>query len=162
MSTNLVPEALVFGYGNPSRGDDALGPAIIECLREHQGTRDRERAPELLTDFQLQPEHALDLRGRARILFVDASFNCEEPYQLTRLEAARDADVFTHALAPGALLSVYERIERSPAPDSWMLGIRGYSFELGQPLSARAEANLAAALLRVIEWIEEPDAISPR
>ena len=67
-----VAPTLVFGIGNPSRGDDAIGPLMIERLEREQSAG-RLSGVDLLTDFQLQPEHALDLRGRARVLFVDAS-----------------------------------------------------------------------------------------
>ena len=161
---HAAPE-LVFGYGNPGRGDDALGPMFVERL----GNRNRGQttvsphgetvvcplfpAIELLTDFQLQPEHALDLRGRRRVLFVDASATCDEPYELLPLAPAPEASVFTHALAPGALLAVFERIEDAAPPPSWMLGIRGYAFELGEPLSARAAENLEAALRWARDWL---------
>ncbi|WP_462320608.1 hydrogenase maturation protease [Halochromatium sp.] len=76
---------LVFGYGNPSRGDDALGPRLIERL---QGLQDRGQLPgvELLTDFQLQIEHVLDLVGRERVIFVDAAVGLSEPYRLTPVD----------------------------------------------------------------------------
>jgi hydrogenase maturation protease len=163
---HCAPE-LVFGYGNPSRGDDALGPMFVERLsnRGNRGQttvlRCRETVVcplfpadiELLTDFQLQPEHALDLRGRERVLFVDASSTCAEPYELLPLAPVPEASVFTHALAPGALLAVFERIEGAAPPPSWMLGIRGYAFELGEPLSARAAENLEAAIRWARDWL---------
>ena len=117
---------------------------------------------ELLTDFQLQPEHALDLRGRKRVLFVDASSTCAEPYELLPLAPAPEASVFTHALAPEALLAVFERIEGAAPPPSWMLGIRGYSFELGEPPSARALENLEAAIRRARDWLAARDAPAAR
>ena len=64
---------LVFAWGNPSRGDDALGPCFLEALEAMAPD-----ATELLTDFQLQVEHSLDLVGRQKILFVDASVSCTE------------------------------------------------------------------------------------
>jgi len=144
---------LVFAYGNPSRGDDALGPLFLERIA---GCSD---APiELITDFQLQPEHALDLVGRRRVLFVDASVSCAEPYEVVPLAPAPEAPVFSHALDPRALLAVYERIERSPAPRAWALAIRGYGFELGDPLSPKAQANLEAALAWASGWLALPEA----
>lgn len=149
---------LIFGYGNPSRGDDALGPMLVDHLRErplwleHGGPQ----RVELLTDYQLQPEHALDLRGRSRVLFVDASATCAEPCVLFPLAPNPQASVFTHALSPGALLAVFERIEHAPPPASWMLAIRGYSFELGEPLGERARENFEAAILRAREWLAAP------
>ena len=51
MNPGRVPALLVFGWGNRSRGDDALGPLCVERLRE--------AAPagvdaEFLDDYQLQ------------------------------------------------------------------------------------------------------------
>jgi hydrogenase maturation protease len=151
MPSPLIAPDLVFGYGNPGRGDDALGPLFIECLRELP--QFRSGALDLLTDFQLQPEHALDLRGRRRVLFVDASANCAERFELRMLFPAPDASVLSHALEPGALLTVYERIERALPPPAWVLGIRGYAFELGEPLSARARGNLEAAVRWARVWL---------
>ena len=151
MPSPLIAPDLVFGYGNPSRGDDALGPRFIERLRELAQFRSGDL--DLLTDFQLQPEHALDLRGRRRVVFVDASANCAEPFELRPLAPAPDASVFTHALAPGALLAVFARIEQAPPPPSWVLGIRGYSFGLGEPLGARARSNLEAAVRWARVWL---------
>ena len=59
---------LIFTWGNPSRGDDALGPAMYDLLQNEDIS-----GVDLLTDFQLQIEHAIDLEGRERVLFVDAS-----------------------------------------------------------------------------------------
>jgi hydrogenase maturation protease len=63
---------LVIGIGNPSRGDDALGPLFIERVEILLADELARGQIELLTDFQLQLEHALDLAGRARVVFVDA------------------------------------------------------------------------------------------
>jgi hydrogenase maturation protease len=149
----LTAPDLVFGYGNPSRGDDALGPMFLDRVRAATLGDAAAGGRELLTDFQLQPEHALDLRGRRRVLFVDASATCAEPFELRRLAPAPQAPVFSHAYEPGALLAVYQRIERAPAPPAWTLAIRGYAFELGAPLSAKAEANLDAALRWAHGWL---------
>ena len=48
---------LIFGYGNLSRGDDALGPLLLEYIEDHCDLS----TIELLVDFQLQIEHALDI-----------------------------------------------------------------------------------------------------
>jgi hydrogenase maturation protease len=136
---------LVFGYGNPSRGDDALGPELIRLLEEEQGRRPGWARLTLLTDFQLQPEHALDLDGRDAVLFVDAAASGPQPYALTRLSAGRDASYTSHALSPAAVLHVREAILERPAVPAYLLAIRGYGFELGEPMSEPALANLAAA-----------------
>ena len=146
LSEERCPSLLILAVGNPSRGDDALGPLFLERLAELCEQRGDGDDIELLTDFQLQIEHAVDLEGRALALFVDASVSCPPPFQFTRLQPARDTSYTSHALSPAAVLHVYDQINRCPPPPAFQLAIRGERFELGEPLSAAAEANLAAAL----------------
>lgn len=141
-----VPGLLILAVGNPSRGDDALGPLFLERLGELRERGGDWEGVELLTDFQLQIEHAVDLENRALVLFVDASVSCPPPYQFARLRPARDTSYTSHALSPAAVLHVYEQINRVPPPPAFSLAIRGERFELGESLSPAAEANLAAAL----------------
>lgn len=141
-----VPGLLILAVGNPSRGDDALGPLFLERFGEWRERGGDWEGVELLTDFQLQIEHAVDLENRALVLFVDASVSCPPPYQFARLRPARDTSYTSHALSPAAVLHVYEQINRVPPPPAFSLAIRGERFELGESPSPAAEANLAAAL----------------
>ena len=136
---------LVLAIGNPSRGDDALGPLFLERVSVALATEIASGAIELVTDFQLQIEHALDLEGRRRVVFVDASVRATPPFEFSRLSAERDGSSSTHAMSPGAVLETYRGIAGEP-PESWVLAIRGERFELGEPLSDPAEAHLDAAL----------------
>lgn len=140
------PSLLILAVGNPSRGDDALGPLFLERLAAGQEQRDDWNDIELLTDFQLQIEHAVDLENRTLALFVDASMSCPLPFEFTRLQPARDTSYTSHALSPAAVLHVYTQINHAPSPPAFQLAIRGERFELGEPLSTAAEANLTAAL----------------
>lgn len=142
----MTAPVLVFGYGNPSRGDDALGPAFLERIEALRASRPDWPAIECQTDFQLQVEHALDLKGRERVLFVDASASASAPFTWDRIEAGEDASYTTHSLEPRALLGVYERLTGETAPASFVLGIHGERFELGEPLSAAAQACLEEAI----------------
>ncbi len=135
-----MTSVLVIGIGNPSRGDDALGPMAIERLAG-LGLP----GVELLTDFQLQVEYALDLRDRHEVVFVDAAASGPEPYALTPATAAEDASYTSHELSPAAVLHAYRKLYGEP-PAAFALGIRGYRFELGEELSDRAAANLEAAV----------------
>ena len=136
-----LPKILIFGYGNPSRGDDALGPLLLEKL-------EAAKLPgiECLTDFQLQVEHALDLDGRELALFIDAHLSCQPPFAFAELKPESDRSYTTHAMSPAAVLQVYLDINRRPPPPTFLLSIRGEHFELGEGLSPAAQANLEAAL----------------
>ena len=144
---------LLFGYGNLSRGDDALGPLLLEYAEAHCDLTDID----LLTDFQLQIEHALDIQNRELVLFIDASVACMDAFDFTELKPARDASYSTHAMSPAAVLDVYRTIQKQPLPPCFLLGIKGESFELGEGLSANAGKNLQQACRFSLSLLDYPD-----
>ena len=146
-----VAPILVLGWGNPSRGDDALGPEFIaraSALPAPPGAP----AIEWLTDFQLQVEHALDLVGRSQVLFVDASVACEAPFQVEPLRSASNHALTSHAMAPQAVMQVFERIQGHPPPPCTLLARRARAFEVGSGLGAEAQAHLEQALAWFGTW----------
>ena len=145
----VVPAPLlVFGWGNPSRGDDALGPLFVDAIEAMALP-----GVECLTDFQLQVEHALDLKRRERVLFVDASADAAAPFTVERIEPARDASFTTHAVSPQAILQVFREVEAEPPPPCWLLAIRGDAWELGTAPSDSARQNLKEAIDWGRRWI---------
>ncbi len=146
-SVEIPAPRLVLAVGNPSRGDDALGPQLLEYLQAK-----RLADVELLTDFQLQVEHVLDLVGRQTVVFVDAAASGPEPFAFYPVTPRRDASHSSHALSPQALLHTYGRLYGAP-PEAHVLAIRGYDFGLGAELSRRARDNLAAAEAQLLEWL---------
>lgn len=150
---NMSAPTLIIGYGNPSRGDDALGPAAIEAIERLAVEHPEWGEVEVVTDFQLQIEFVTDLAGRERIVFIDAAASGAEPFSFGPLEAKQDASISSHALSPAALLAVYRSFHGEDAPRSFLLGVRGYDFDLGVPLSPQAEKNLAAAVSKIEEWL---------
>jgi hydrogenase maturation protease len=136
---------LIFTYGNPSRGDDALGPAMFDLLERHKEKSSELNDVDLLTDFQLQIEHAIDLDQRQGILFIDASVSCSSPFTFQKLQAEQDDSYTTHAMSPASVLSVYRKINQQEPPPCYMLSIRGYEFGLGHDMSLQAQENLQRA-----------------
>ena len=144
---------LVFTYGNPSRGDDTLGPAIFNLLEKHkQHTSDLDNV-DLLTDFQLQIEHAIDLEHREGVLFVDASASCPDPYEFYKLQQEQDDSYTTHAMSPASVLAVYQQINHREPPPSYMLTIKGVEFDLGKELSEQGNENLKKSFKFVKELL---------
>lgn len=149
---------LVIAVGNPSRGDDGLGPALLALL-------DGEGADTLL-DFQLQVEHALDIAGRSAVLFVDAARpgaagDAGQGVALTRVAPADALPPLSHALTPSGVLHVARRLGET-APACWQLAIEGEAFGLGEGLSAAARARLPRALAVARHWIAERGAAGRR
>jgi hydrogenase maturation protease len=148
-----VPPLLVLAWGNPSRGDDALGPLLAERLQHHAETASLAGRVEVLTDFQLQVEHALDLVGRERILFVDAALDLDEPFKVQAVQPARGGGIGSHALAPEAVLQVYQDLHGQPPPPATLLAIRACAFELGTAPGAEALADLDQAVAWACRWL---------
>lgn len=144
---------LLFACGNPSRGDDALGPLLLDYVEAHCDLGD----VELLADFQWQIEHALDLENRMLVLFVDASVAAAGPFDFIELEPAEAIHYTSHALSPAALMAVYREVNKQSPPPCFLLGIRGEAFELGADLSETARHNLIQSRRFVAQLLSRPD-----
>lgn len=147
----LAP-VLVLACGNPSRGDDALGPLLLDRLQCWLDDAGLAAGCELIGDFQLQIEHALDLVGRRLVLFIDADQQGATPFVFRQAHAGAVASHSTHALSPEAVLGVLPRIDHEAPPPAFVLCVRGESFELGEGLSVAAagHADDAFGLLRAL------------
>ena len=149
---------VVIAVGNRSRGDDAIGPMLLDRLEAWLANGDRGVDVELIEDFQLQIEHALDLAGRRLVLFVDAGIGTAAPYDFYATEAAAPGGSHSsHALAPEAVLGVYRQITGEDPPPAFVLCVRGERFLLGEGLSAPARAHLEAAWRQLTVLCETPD-----
>lgn len=135
-----LTRVLLFGYGNPGRGDDALGPVFVEQFQQSTPANIY-----FQTDMQLLVEHATDLATHEQIVFVDADMRCPEPFCFSAIQAQKDDSYTSHALTPAALLFVYQQVYQCNAPPAFLLRIRGYHFALGDNLSQQASNNLNAA-----------------
>ncbi len=142
-----MAKLLLFGYGNPGRGDDALGPELISRIAQLHL-----EDVECQNDMQLQVEHVTDLNGCNQVLFVDADMSCAEPFDFSEIGAFKDDSYTSHAMSPTALLHAYSQVYRKDAPPAFLLRIRGYEFQLGDPLSDKATVNLEAATKLVVEF----------
>ena len=94
-----VRRDLLIGIGNPLRGDDGVGPALLEALAAELGGW-RTASAELHTVHQLTPELALAVVGVRRVLFLDACM------------ASRSAEPWIERL----------QLPENPAASSWLLG----------------------------------------
>lgn len=151
----MPARVVLIAYGNPSRGDDALGPALLGraelWLAEHP-----DLDVSLVEDFQLQVEHALDLADADLVLFIDADATGPAPFSLRRVVAARDDTYSTHELSPEAVLHVARLVTQRAVPAAWLLGVHGVQFALGDTLSAAAAGHLEAAWAELRRLLLDP------
>ena len=155
----MIAPILIFAVGNESRGDDALAPLLLRRMDTWLQSEKRFDEFELIEDFQLQVEHATDMAGRRMILFLDAGQDTSEPFTFYRAMASGTPALYSHALAPEALLDVYLQIYHETAPPAFVLCIRGEQFELGSALSPAAETRLEAAWNFMQDLLKKTEAV---
>ncbi len=141
----MVAPVLIFAVGNESRGDDALGPLLLRQLASWLAAEGCAEQFELLEEFQLQVEHAMDMKDRKLVLFIDAGMNTRAPLGFYRAQLNETPVLYSHALEPEALLKVYTQLYEETLPAVFILCICGESFELGESLSTQATEHLATA-----------------
>jgi len=155
----MQAEVVVFAVGNRSRGDDALGPLLLERLASWLAAGVQAHEFELIEDYQLQIEHALDLQGKRLALFIDAGCGTAAPLEFYAISPAPIPAVrSTHELPPQGVLDVYRQIAQAEPPPSFVLCVRGECFELGQGLSGPATAHMEAAWRQLSLLCAQPDA----
>ncbi|MCX6559601.1 MAG: hydrogenase maturation protease [Candidatus Aminicenantes bacterium] len=151
-------KTLIIGIGNPGRGDDGLGPALVERLAEVEKGSLAEgavvEAPggiSAVWKYQLNIEDAHLIKDFDAVVFADAAIDGES-VRLAELTPAAAITFTTHELSPGAVLALADELY-GKAPAGWLLSMPGRDWELGAGLSEPAGEQLdkAEALLR--EWL---------
>jgi hydrogenase maturation protease len=123
---------LILGYGNPLRGDDAMGPIAAERLGG-------------LAVHQLTPELAERIAEADAVIFLDADATLPPgEISVTPIEPAEVQ--LTHHAAPAGLLHL-ARTVYGVAPKAWLIGMGGEDFDLREGLSPAA----AHAVERAVE-----------
>ncbi|MCF7822441.1 MAG: hydrogenase maturation protease [Mariprofundaceae bacterium] len=143
-------KVLVFGFGNPGRGDDGLGPLFASEI-EKLGLA----GIACQTDMQLQVEHIVDMQGRDMVLFIDADVSCEAPFEFGELESEKDSSYTSHAMTPQAIMHSYSSVLKERPPRTFLLRIRGERFDLGDELSSSALRHMEASRIFVLQFLRE-------
>lgn len=137
---------LVVGIGNTLRGDDGVGPFVIDLLRAA-----RAGWLELRTAFGVLPELAGELLGHEAVVFVDADLRAKEV--TLRPLAAEERDGL-HRFALARVVAMARALGfRGRA---WICSVPVASMDAGERLSREAvlAAGRAAAVLLGVEWRE--------
>jgi hydrogenase maturation protease len=134
--------SLIYGIGNSGRQDDGLGWAFIDRLEQ---IRPRPRA-RLRRTYQLSLEDADLISRYTRVLFVDATKDpAVESFTLSRPEPKLDFSFTSHAISVPSILATTQQCFEH-VPDTYLLAIRGYEWELQQGLTSPAQHNLSQSL----------------
>ncbi len=147
---------LLHAYGNPGRGDDGLGNEFIKeidrWIAEH-------KLQSIATDsnYQLNIEDAATMADYDSVVFVDASKEEIADYSFTKIQPESQSSFTTHAMSPSGVLYLCNDLY-GKQPETYLLHIRGYKWEMMDGLSEQAEKNLRSAFYffrtQLQEWIE--------
>jgi hydrogenase maturation protease len=139
----------VYGYGNPGRQDDGLGPALISMLDEHNING-------VVTDsnYQLNIEDAELVSNSDCVVFVDATMSGDEAFTFTEIEASNDITFTTHAMSPESVLALCQELY-DKSVKAYVLAVRGYGWNFQEGLTPEAEINLGKAFNFLLHKIDE-------
>jgi hydrogenase maturation protease len=149
----LAPRVLVFGYGNPGREDDGLGPLAAAEIERMQWPHVIARA-----NYQLVIEDAVDVAEADVVWFIDSARTGPEPYQFRQLSPSSEIAFTSHIVKPEVVLAL-ARGYYHKSPAAYLLGIRGYQFEFVERITDRARRNLSEALSLITRMIREGRAV---
>jgi hydrogenase maturation protease len=140
---------LLYGYGNPARGDDALGPTLVERVQNTMAAK-----IDYLVSMQLSIEDALNIAGYDMVIFADASKVVQSDFVMEKIQASAQVSFSMHAISPAYVMHLCKTY-MSESPEIYVLHLKGFQWELGQPLSEGASSALESACRFVIRWIDQ-------
>jgi hydrogenase maturation protease len=154
--------ALLIGCGNPLRGDDGVGPAVVAACAEKM------RDVETIVVLQLTPELAEPISRAPLVIFVDAGI--EEPAGAIRVRAlTARADVeapVSHHLTPTVLLELAAGLYEG-CPPAFLVTIGGGRFGMEEGLSRDVGEAIPAAVEKIQSLVScqvvtsQPSPLSP-
>jgi hydrogenase 3 maturation protease len=156
----------VLGVGNRLRGDDAVGPLVIDRLRAGRpevpawkSEAEGDGVP-VLFDCGTAPENFIEpvlKAGARRVLFIDAcAFGADAGefrlFDRAEIDQLAMGLVSTHTLP---LTLTVELIAQRSGADVRLLGIQPARIEFGQELSAPVSRGLSRVVEFVRAWLKQ-------
>ena len=146
---------LVYGYGNPGRKDDGLGPAFAEKI-ENWVKKVRISGIDTDSNYQLNIEDAYNISEYDIVIYADASKEEIEHFIIDRVAPSGKTAFNTHSVSPGFVLDLCNRLYAKD-PLVLLLHIKGYDFSLEENLTAGAAENLEMAFNFIERVLLIPD-----
>ncbi len=139
----------VYGFGNPGRQDDGLGPAIIDKLE-----RDGVEGIIFDSNYQLNIEDAHNISICDKVIFIDASIDAEEPFSFNKIEPSAEITFTTHTMSPESVIALVKDLYDKDM-EAYVLAIKGYEWEFIEGFSSGASDNFNKAYTFLVNKIKE-------
>lgn len=129
---------VIIGYGNPIRGDDAVGWMVANQLSARLSDNDQ---IEVVAAHQILPEQVELLRKSDRVIFIDADLSLLPGEVSIDSISAASSDVQIHTMEPVHLLRLCQQLYQV-CPTAFFVRIGCTDFEYRESLSALLQAKL--------------------
>jgi len=135
---------LIYGFGNPGRQDDALG-ILLAGEMETWIKKNKFTNIEVDQNYQLNIEDSEKISHYDVVIFVDAMINETGSFSYSLLKPDLITDFTMHSVKPSFIVGLCEQIF-GICPQSFLLQIRGYEWEIIEKISPKARINLEASV----------------
>jgi hydrogenase maturation protease len=141
-----MSDMLIYGIGNPARGDDGIGPYCVQAINQQLSRISLPFRVTAQAIYHLTIDNLSEAVGFAQIIIFDATmahdvanFTCQQIIPQARQQFT------THLLTPEEFLfSLQKLFDCHPAMH--LFSIKGYAWDLTDNLSPRAKINADKAI----------------
>lgn len=153
---DTMNKTVVIGIGNPLRGDDGVGWAVVAALESVAAAW----GLTAVHAHQLLPELIDEFRCASQVIFVDASVAGEPgTITVTPIQPATDGPAASHQMHPGVLLALGMKIY-GRMPSAHLLTVAGQDFGYTETLSVPVAQAVTAVLQQIQQLIQAPTPVS--
>lgn len=143
---------LVIGYGNPLRGDDGAGPAVVQRLEEMLPTQWASNVS-CVVSMQLTPEMSETMSHVRRVVFIDATVNLlPGEVMVNRVWARQERQSLGHHMGPEQLLAMSQETFGA-CPEAWVVSIGVEKMDMGEVLSPDVTSAVERLAGHLRYWI---------
>ena len=146
---------LIFGFGNPGRKDDGMGPAIADMIEEWV-LQNNLKGIDTDSNYQLNIEDADTIQDYDIVVFADASSEDIDHFLIDRVIPSGKVAFNTHSVSPGFVLDLCHRLFDKD-PEVYLLHIKAFEFTMEEGFSTAARENLDLAFNFLTKALAEPE-----
>jgi hydrogenase maturation protease len=139
----IETEFLVIGYGNTLRGDDGVGPRVVEVIGHLRLPGVRTLICPLLT-----PELADPIAHTEKVIFVDAAVDAPNEVQWRKLEPNETSQLMAHAADPRTMLALARDVF-GQVPEAWWLTIPAVDMGFREDFSPEVQQGFFEAVEKI-------------
>jgi hydrogenase maturation protease len=141
-----MSEILIYGIGNPGRQDDSIG--VMFARRMEDWATGNNLNIDIEYNFQLNIEDAARISNNKMVIFADASKENIENFCLTRIKPKAIDISLSHSVSPESVLFLCDELFHV-MPNAYIVHIKGYEWEFGEPVTNKALKNIELALKEI-------------